>query len=200
MNPKQPTQLKAIQHLRNLTGLSLAACASALERSAFDVEKAQQLLRAEGQKPISSGSTTGEGVIGCYLHHNKQLGALVELRCQTDFSARNPEFVELANKLAMHVASANPRYLRREDVPPDVVEAERAIHVQQAKAAGRPDAIIESKILPGKMNAFFAEVCLLEQGFVMDESTLISSLIANLSSRIGETVAVVRFVRFAVGN
>lgn len=79
MNPKQPTQLKAIQHLRNLTGLSLAACASALERSAFDVEKAQQLLRAEGQKPISSDSTTGEGVIGCYLHHNKQLGALVEL-------------------------------------------------------------------------------------------------------------------------
>jgi len=192
-------RIKVLQQLRAETGLSLASCKSALDRSNYDLEKAKNLLRAEGQKSIASGVIVGEGVIGSYVHHNKQLAAIIELNCQTDFSSRNPEFLELANKLAMHVASANPSFLRREDVPAHVVTAEREIHIQQAKACGRPDNIIETKILPGRMNAFFAEICLLEQGFVMDEKTKVETLIANLANKIGEAISVKRFARFQVG-
>lgn len=194
-----PENIQILQKLRAETGLSLAACKSALDRSNHDLEKAKHLMRTEGQKSITSNVAVGEGVIGSYVHHNKQLAAIIELNCQTDFSARNPEFLELANKLAMHVASTNPRYLRREDVPADVVAAEREIHVQQAKAGGRPDNIIESKILPGRMNAFFAEICLLEQGFVMDEKIKVEALVAELANKIGEAISVKRFARFQVG-
>lgn len=193
-------RIKILQQLRNETGLSLGGCKSALDRSNYDLEKAKNLLRTEGQKPIASGTTVGEGVIGSYVHHNKQLAAIVELNCQTDFSARNSEFLELANKLAMHVASTNPSFLRREDVPAHVVAAEREIHVQQAKASGRPDNIIETKILPGRMNAFFAEICLLEQGFVMDEATKVEALVAALAKKTGEAVSIKRFARFQVGG
>lgn len=192
--------LKLIQQLRLETGLGLAEIKSALDRSKWDAEKAKLLLRSEGKKPLASGIVTGEGVVGYYLHHNNQLGAMVELLCQTDFTARNPEFRELANKIAMHITSANPKYLRREDVPADLVTAERDFCFNQAKASGRPDKLIEDKILPGQMNCFFAQICLLEQGFVADEKVKISDMLDQLSRKVGEGIQIKKFARFQVGG
>ncbi|RJR13786.1 elongation factor Ts [Candidatus Parcubacteria bacterium] len=189
-----------LRQLRNDTGLSLANCKSALDKAAYDLEAAKKILRSEGLKPIASGTSASEGTIGYYIHHNKQIGVIVELRCQTDFTAKNAEFVELANKIAMHIASTNPRYVSRESIPEDILRTEKEFHIEQAKALGRPENIIETKILPGKMAAFYEQNCLLDQGYVACEKVNIMTMIQMLSAKVGEVITVKQFKRFQVGT
>lgn len=194
------TSVDLVKKLRLETGLGLADCKSALDRSDGDLEKAKTLLRTEGKKAIASGQSSNEGTVGRYIHHNGQIAALVEVNSQTDFTARNDEFREFANKVAMHIASADPTYVRREDVPTDLIAKERDFHTQQAKASGRPDNIIETKILPGKMNSFFAQICLLEQPFVADEKVTIGEMLNTLAAKVGEHLTIRRFIRYQVGG
>jgi elongation factor Ts len=193
------TTTDQIKELRSQTGVGIGDCKSALERSNGDLDKAKLLLREEGKK-LTAGTVAGEGTIGRYLHHNGQIAALVEVNCQTDFTARNAEFKDFANKIAMHVASANPKYVSRDKVPADEVEKEEAFLAEQAKASGRPEHIIATKIIPGQMRRFYAEQCLLDQPFVMDEKNTVGDLLNDLAAKVGETVAIKRITRFQVGN
>jgi elongation factor Ts len=188
-----------IKQLRKETGVGIGDCRGALERSNGDMEKAKLILREEGKK-LTAGTAAGEGTIGRYLHHNGQVAALVEVNCQTDFTARNAEFKDFANKVAMHVASANPKYVSRDSVPADEVEKEEAFLTEQAKASGRPEHIIATKIIPGQMKRFYSEQCLLDQPFIMDESNTVGDLLNDLAVKVGETVAIKRITRFQVGN
>ena len=194
------TEIELVKQLRNDTGLGIGDCRSALERSEWNLEKAKLLLRTEGKKAVAAGTPTREGVIGRYIHHNGQLGALVEVNCQTDFTARNSDFIDFANKVAMHIASTNPKYVSRDDVPAEEVAAEKKFLTEQALASGRPANIVETRIIPGQMSTYFAQQCLLEQPFVADEKTTVGQLLANLASKVGEVVAIKRFVRYQVGG
>lgn len=193
---KAKQMLEQVKQLRQETGLGLLEIKSALDRSSGDVEKAKTILRTEGKKLSSNNISIAEGIIGYYIHHNNQLGAMVELNCQTDFTARNQEFKDLANKLAMHVVSANPKYVKREDVPQELVETERLVLLEQNK--NRPANILE-KIITGQMNCFFSQLCLMEQNYVADESVKISDMISLFSKKVGENIVIKRFVRFQVG-
>jgi elongation factor Ts len=193
------TTTDQIKELRNQTGVGIGDCKSALERSNGDLEKAKLLLREEGKK-LTAGTVAGEGTIGRYFHHNGQVAVLVEVNCQTDFTARNDEFKDFANKVAMHVASMNPKYVSRDSVPAEEVEKEESFLTEQAKSSGRPEHIIATKIVPGQMKRFYAEQCLLDQAFVMDEKVTIEDLLNDLAAKVGEAVAIKRFIRFQVGN
>ncbi len=191
-----------IKQLRNATGVGIGDCKGALTEANGDFEKAKLILREKGKK-LSEATTAGtEGVIGHYLHHNQQVAVLVELTCQTDFVARNQEgpFQEFARELAMHIASANPLYVCREEIPAEELAQERNFLIEQAKASGRPEHIIETKIIPGQLEAYYAERCLMDQIFVKDNKVKIKDLVADLAAKIGEVVTIKRFIRYQVGN
>ena len=190
-----------IKQLRTATGVGIGDCKKALEESAGDFEKAKLVLREKGKKLAASNTVGAEGVIGYYVHHNAQVAVLVEVNCQTDFAARDKEgpFQELARELAMHIASTNPTYVSREDVPAEEVEKEKAFLIEQAKSSGRPEHIIETRIIPGQMERFYAQLCLLDQPFVKDEKVKVRDLLADLAAKIGEVVTVKRFIRYQVG-
>jgi len=145
-----------------------------------------------------AGRATSEGVIQCYIHAGNKLGAMVELNCETDFVAKTDQFIEFARDLALHVAAANPVCISREEVPAEMVEKERTIYVNQAKESGKPDHIIE-KIVEGRMEKFYKEVCLLEQAYVKDPDVTIQDMLNDLIGKLGENITVRRFVRFQVG-
>ena len=195
------TTTDQIKELRSQTGVGIGDCKSALEKSNGDLEKAKLLLREAGKK-LTAGTVAGEGTIGCYVHHNGQMAVLVEVNCQTDFTARNDNFKDFAKKVAMHVASTNPKYVSRDDVPADEVEKEESFLTEQAKASGRPEHIIATKIIPGQMKRFYAEQCLLDQVFVMDEKgkNTVGDLLNDLAIMVGETVVIKEFSRLQVGN
>lgn len=193
------TEIELVKQLRTDTGLGVGDCRSALERSSWDLEKAKLLLRTEGKKSVGGGAATREGTLGRYIHHNGQLGAIVEVNCQTDFTARNSDFQDFANKVAMHIASMNPKHVSRDDVPADEVAAEKKFLTDQALASGRPANIIETRIIPGQMTTFFAQQCLLEQPFVADEKMTVGQMLSTLSTKVGETVVIRRFTRYQVG-
>jgi elongation factor Ts len=190
-----------IKQLRTATGVGIGDCKAALTESNGDFEKAKLILREKGKKLAAKVVTATEGVIGHYVHHNQQVAVLVELSCQTDFVARNKKgpFQEFARDVAMHVASSNPAYVSRDEVPSEDVERERAFLIEQAKASGRPEKIIETKIIPGQMERFFAAQCLLDQPFVKDEKIKVKDRLADLAAQIGEVIAIKRFIRYKVG-
>jgi len=191
-----------IKKLRQATGVGIGDCKQALEAAQGDFEKAKLVLREKGQK-LTEGSAKGtEGIIGHYVHHNTQVAVLVELTCQTDFVARNKKgpFQEFARDLAMHIASTNPAFVSRKEIPAEEVEAERSFLIEQAKAGGRPEHIIETKIIPGQLERFYAQRCLLDQPFVKDESVKIKDILADLAAQVGEVLTIKRFTRFQVGN
>jgi elongation factor Ts len=196
--------VESLKRLRETTGAGMMDCKKALEEAAGDFEKAVALLREKGlasAKKLASRSAR-EGVIGCYMHKQfgrDVVGVLVELNCETDFVAKNEEFVELASEIAMHIAAARPRWVSREEVPAEVVEQEKELAEKQARAQGKPEHVIP-KIVEGKLNAFYKESCLLDQPYVRDDSKTIGELVAELSAKVGENVVVRRFVRMAVGE
>lgn len=185
-----------LKQLREETGAGIVDIKQALEAVAGDATKAQELLRKQGKKVAAKKADriTREGVIGSYIHANGKIAALVALACETDFVARNESFQALAHDLALHVAATNPRYVRPEDVPADILAKEREIADEQAKAEGKPDAI-RAKIVEGKVQKFFDEQCLLRQSFVKDDTLTIAELLEQTVAKIGEKIELRHFVR-----
>jgi len=190
-----------IKQLRAMTGAGMLDVKKALEETAGDVEKAAALLRERGIAKASKKSDRAakEGLVGSYVHHNGKIAVLVELNCETDFVARNESFRELAKNLAIHIAMANPQVLRREDLPAEAVEAERAALRAQAREEGKPEQIIE-KMVEGRLGKFYAEACLLEQPYVRDDKKTIDQLVKEAIATIGENIQVGRFTRIAIGE
>lgn len=190
-----------VRELREKTGAGMMDCKKALLESAGDMEKAVDYLRQKGLVLASrkESRTAAEGLVGSYIHGGGKIGVLVELNCETDFVARTPEFQILLKDVAMQIAAANPRYIRREDVPADELERERQIYHQQAIESGKPEKVVD-KIMDGKMERFYSEVCLLEQKFIKDPDRQVGDLIKDVVARLGENVQVKRFTRFHIGE
>ena len=189
-----------VKELRDKTNAGMMDCKKALSENDGDMDKAVDFLRQKGLAVAAKRSdrATSEGVIETYIHSNGKLGAMVEVGCETDFVAKTDSFIEFAKEIAMHVAAANPIGLAREDVPAEVLEREKAIYVQQALDSGKPENIVE-KIVGGKMDKYYSEICLLEQKFVKDPDVTIQDMLNEIVASMGENITVKRFARFAVG-
>lgn len=192
---------KEVAELRARTGAGMMDCRNALLEAGGDLQKAIDILRAKGiaKAEKRAGRGASEGLIGSYVHFNGKVGVLVEVNCETDFVARTEEFKSLVRDLALHIASADPIAVRVEDVPPEVIERERAIYRQQAAESGKPEAVWE-KIVEGKLKKFYSERVLLEQPFVKDDTQTVGQLVKSVSGKVGENIVVRRFVRFALGE
>lgn len=201
-NPKQ-TNIPAhlVKQLRERTGAGFNDCRAALVEAGGDIEKAIDVLRRKGQAAAQKKAQreATEGLIGHYIHAGGKIGVIIEVNCESDFVARTEDFQRLCHDVAMHVAALDPRYIRREEVTPEILEHEREIYREQARATGKPDAVIE-KIVSGKMEKFYEENCLYEQHFIKDESTTVGELISQMVAKLGENIAVRRFVRLKVGE
>lgn len=190
-----------VKQLRERSGAGMMDCKKALAEANGDMEKAMTILREKGISKAASkaGRSTKEGLIGCYVHPGDKLAVLVEINCETDFVARTDQFKELAKNLAMHVAAANPLVVRREELAPEQVNAEREIYRTQALNEGKPEKIVD-KIVDGKVEKYYSEVCLLEQPYVKDPDKTVNDLINETIGKIGENMSIRRFVRFRLGE
>lgn len=190
-----------VKELRERTGAGMMDCKAALAEANGDMEKAIEILRKKGLAKAAkkAGRETKEGLIISYVHHNGKIGVLLELNCETDFVARTDEFKELGNKIAMHIAAMAPRWVKREDVPADVIEKEKEIYREQLKDSGKPAQVIE-KIIEGKLESFYQDNCLLEQKYALDQTISIKDMIQQAIAKIGENIQVSRFVRMQVGE
>jgi elongation factor Ts len=194
-----PAQL--VKELRERTNAGFADCRAALVEAEGDLEKAISVLRKKGQAAAAKKAQreASEGLVGSYIHAGGKIGVLVEINCESDFVARTTEFQQLCHDIAMHIAALDPRYVRREEVTPEMLEKEREIYSAQARATGKPDAVIE-KIVTGKMEKFYEENCLYEQHYIKDESVTIGEMISQAIVKLGENMGIRRFVRFKVGE
>ena len=192
---------KQVSELRARTSAGMMDCKKALEESGGDMDRAAELLRKKGiaKAEKRAGRTAAQGVVVSYIHHNGQVGVLVELNCETDFVARTEGFQQLARDIALHVASADPIGVNPEDIPADLLERERRIAEEQATAEGKPENV-RAKIVEGKIKKFVAERTLTEQPYVRDDSKTVGQLIKEVSGKVGEAVTVRRFARFKVGE
>ena len=192
---------QTVKELRDKTGAGMMDCKHALEESKGDVEKAIEFLRKKGLSSLAkrSGRETSEGVIASYIHPGERLGVLVEVNCETDFVARTDEFKDFVHDLAMHIAAAAPQGLDRAAIDPELVEKEADIYRAQMKEEGKPDNIID-KIVQGKIDKFYAEVCLLEQKFVKDPDMTVLDLVKSKIGSLGENMEIKRFVRYQIGG
>ncbi len=192
---------KMVKDLRDLTGAGPLDCKKALEQHEGDMERAAAFLREKGLAKAAkkAGRATNEGLIETYLHHNARVGVLLELNCETDFVAKTPQFRELAHNLALHIANLAPRYVSRENVPADLVEAEKAIQRKRALDEGKPEAVVE-KIVAGRMDKFYQDIVLLDQEFILDDTRTVAQMIQQAIADLGENVQVGRFARFALGE
>lgn len=193
--------IEMIKELRERTGAGVMEAKRALEEANGDMEKAVTILREKGviKAAKKAGRTAKEGIIEAYIHTGEKLGVLVEVNCETDFVARTDEFKKLAKEIALQIAGMNPQYVSKEDVPPEVIEKEKEIYRVQLKNEGKPDHVIE-KIIEGKLEKFYEEVCLLEQPFVRNPEIKVKDLITEAISKLGENIVVRRFARFVVGE
>jgi elongation factor Ts len=192
---------KDVKELRDRTGAGMMDCKKALEECGGNIDKAVEHLRKTGAAKAEkrSGRTTSEGVIGHYLHHNGKIAVLVEVNCETDFVARNEEFVQLARYVAEHVAAAAPIAVDKDSIPADKIEQERRIFTEQVKQSGKPANLIE-KIVEGKVEAYYKDVALLHQAWVREPKKTIGDLVKELSAKTGENIQVRRFVRYQIGE
>lgn len=190
-----------IKELRDKTQAGMVDCKKALVDSDGDMEKAVENLRKKGLASADKkmGAEVTEGIVASYIHNNSKLGVILELKCMTDFVARNEDFVALAKELAMQVAAANPMYIKPEDVPAEILEKEKEIYREQMKNSGKPDNVIE-KIVEGKLTKFYSDVCLLEQEYIKDGSIKIKDLIKEKIAIFKENIEVGRFSRFQIGT
>ncbi|HUT83080.1 MAG TPA: translation elongation factor Ts [Thermodesulfobacteriota bacterium] len=190
-----------VKELREKTNAAVMDCKKALTENNGDMEKAINFLRQKGLATASRkvGRITREGLVVSYIHPGGRLGVLLEINCETDFVAKNSDFGVLAKDLAMQIAATNPICVKREDLPVAILEKEKEIYRAQAKGTGKPDKIIE-KIVEGKLEKYFSEVCLLEQAFVKDPNVRIEDLIKNYIAKFGENITLRRFVRYQLGE
>jgi elongation factor Ts len=191
---------KDVSELRARTSAGMMDCKRALEEAAGDMDKAAEILRKKGiaKAEKRAGRTASQGLVVSYIHHNAQVGVLVELNCETDFVARNEAFGQLARDVALHIASADPIGVSVEDVPAELVERERRIAEEQVAAEGKPENI-RAKIVDGKVRKFVAERSLLEQPYVRDDKRTVGQMLKEASGKLGEVITVRRFARFQVG-
>jgi len=190
-----------VKDLREKTGAGMMECKKALAETAGNFEKAVDYLRQKGLATAAkrAGRTASEGRIGSYVHAGGKIGVMVEVNCETDFVAKTDEFQAFAKDIAMHVAASNPLYIQRENIPPETLEREREIYRVQAREAGKPEKII-GKIVEGKLEKFYTEVCLLEQPFIKDPDLTVQDLLNGLIGKLGEKVEIRRFIRFQMGE
>jgi elongation factor Ts len=192
---------KDVKELRDRTGAGMMECKAALTEAGGDMEKAIDLLRARGAAKAAKRAEreTTEGAVGAYVHMGGKIGVLLEVGCETDFVAKTDDFQKLVRDIAMHVAAANPEAVRREDIPADAVERERAVYREQMKESGKPEQIWD-KIIDGKLEKFYAESALLEQPFVKESDITVGELVTRVSAKTGEKIEVRRFTRYALGG
>jgi elongation factor Ts len=190
-----------VSELRKATGAGLMDCKRALTETGGDHEKAIDYLRTKGLAAASkkAGRVATEGAVGSYIHAGGKIGVLVEVNCETDFVAKNETFQAFVRDIGMHIAAANPLYVRREEVPAELIEREKEIYRAKAKESGKPDAIVE-KIIEGQINKFYADICLLEQPFVKDPDKTIQTFLNETIATIGENMSVRRFAKFVLGE
>jgi elongation factor Ts len=190
-----------VKKLRDATGAGMMECKAALTEASGNLEEATTILRKRGLASATkkAGRSTNEGMIGHYIHMGGKIGVLVEVNCESDFVARTDDFQGLAREIAMHIAAANPQYVRREDVPPEIVERERAIYRSQMEGQNKAPAVID-KIIEGKLGGFYEQVCLLDQPSIRDPKLTIGQLVQQAIAKMGENIAVPRFVRFKLGE
>jgi elongation factor Ts len=190
-----------VKELRDKTGAGFSDCRTALVESGGDIQKAIDVLRKKGQAAAAKKAqrTTSEGLVSCYIHAGGKIGVLIEINCESDFVARTDDFQRLCHDVAMHIAALDPRFLKREDVTEEILDREREIYRDQAKATGKPQQVID-KIVQGKMEKFYEENCLYEQHFIKDEGTTVKELVDAAIAKLGENMSIRRFARFKVGE
>ena len=191
-----------VKQLREATGAGMMACKQALQDADGDMDRAAEILREKGLASAAkrAGRSANQGLVDSYIHFNNTVGVLVEVNCETDFVANTDAFKALVKDIALHIASpASPSWVTREEVPGSLLDSERHIFAVQAKESGKPDDVVE-RIVEGKLEAFFKDHVLLDQPFVKDDSTTIQQLLDETSARVGEKIAVSRFVRYKLGE
>src|SRR6516225_3906941 len=214
MSTSKPTMeipAKLVKELRELTNAGFSDCRAALVEAASQlgdsadnkklIETAVEILRKKGQAAAAKKATreATEGLIGHYIHAGGKIGVIVEINCESDFVGRTEAFQRLCHDLAMHIAAVDPRYVRREDVTPEMLEREREIYTAQARATGKPEPVIQ-KIVQGKMEKFYEDTCLYEQHYIKDETQTIGEMINAAIAKLGENITIRRFARFKVGE
>ena len=190
-----------VKQLRDKTGAGMMECKAALADANGNIDEAITVLRKRGlaQAAKRAGRATAQGTIGSYIHMGGKIGVLVEVNCESDFVARTDDFQNLVKEVAMHIAAADPKWVRREDVPADAIEKEKSIYRAQMENTGKPASVLD-KIIEGKLGSFYSQFVLLDQPSIRDNSVSISQLIAQASAKTGENIQVTRFVRFRVGD
>lgn len=193
--------MSLVKKLRESTGVSILECKKAIEEANNDFDKAAELLRKKGFEKAKSKASreTRQGSVGSYIHTNGKIGVLLEMGCETDFVAKNEDFLALIKDLSMQIAAMNPSYISKDHIPGEVIEKEKEIYREQMKDSGKPDNIVE-KIIEGKLKKFYTEVCLLNQVFFKNDKQTIADLIAEKIHKLGENIIVKRFVRYQVGE
>jgi elongation factor Ts len=190
-----------VKQLRDVTGAGMMECKGALIEAKGDLDEATTILRKRGlaQATKKAGRSTNEGLIGSYIHMGGKIGVLVEVNCESDFVARTEDFQNLAREIAMHIAAANPQYVRREDVPADMLEREKGIYRAQMEGQNKPPQVIE-KIVEGKVGSFYEQVCLLDQPSIRDPKVTIGQAVQAAIAKLGENISIARFVRYKLGE
>jgi elongation factor Ts len=190
-----------VKELREATGAGVLDCKNALQETDGDFDKAVEYLRQKGLAAAAKRASraANEGTIGSYVHAGSRVAALVEVNCETDFVARTDDFLVLAHDLAMQVVAAKPKYLLPEDIPAEVIEAEKEIYRAQMEDSAKPEHVID-KIVEGKLQKYYQEVCLVQQPFIKDEGLTVQDVVTQVAAKLGENVVVRRFVRFELGE
>lgn len=190
-----------VKQLRDKTGAGMMECKAALTEADGNMDEAVTLLRKRGlaQAAKRAGRVTAQGVIGSYIHMGGRIGVLLEVNCESDFVARTDDFQNLVKEIGMHIAAADPKWVRREEVPAEAIEKERAIYRAQMESTGKPANVID-KIIEGKLGSFYQQFVLLDQPSIRDGSVTIAQLVAQATAKTGENIQVSRFVRFRVGE
>ena len=190
-----------VKQLRDRTGAGMMECKAALAEAGGNIDEAITLLRKRGlaQAAKRAGRATAQGLIGSYIHMGGKIGVLVEVNCESDFVARTEDFASLVKEVAMQIAAADPKWVRREEVPQDAIEKEKAIYRAQMENTGKPAHVLD-KIIEGKLGSFYSQFVLLDQPSIRDGNVTVAQLVAQASAKTGENIQIGRFVRFRVGD
>jgi elongation factor Ts len=190
-----------VKELRDRTGAGMMECKSALVEAKGDISEAEVVLRKRGIASAAkkASRSTKQGMIGSYIHSGNQLGVLVEVNCESDFVARTEDFQNLVHDIAMQIAAADPQFIRKEDVTQEALDREKDIYRERARNEGKPEKMLD-KIIEGRMNKYYEEVCLLEQPFIKENTITVGDLVKSRIAKLGENISVARFVRFKVGD
>ena len=193
--------VELVKDLRQRTGAGVVDCKTALREAQGNIDAAIDYLRRKGLATAAkkAGRIATDGLVSSYIHAGGKMGVLVEVNCETDFVAKTGDFQTLVKNIAMHVAAANPQYIRREEIPAEVVEKEKGIYRSQALDSGKPEKVID-KIVEGKLERFYSEVCLLEQTYIKDSDLTIKEVLDAMIAKVGENIGIRRFCRFQLGE